>query len=334
MIITVDCGTTNLRARLFDGRRMLHEVKHKTGSRLTAFDGHCHALEESLAAAIRELLDMASLCESDIEIIVSSGTLASDVGIIGIPHAVAPCGIRESAAAARFARFPEITGIPFLFIPGVKTLPSTAITDPERKIEIWDSMSGEECETYGIMEVTGLTGDFVITLPGSYNKVVTVSADGQIISIGTGMCGEFIAAMSEHTLLKKSLPSPVIQRVIPEKLLQGYDYCARHGVSPTLIKTRNVQVHGDFTVDEAANFFVGAILYDDIRSVLQYRPADKPLLVGGSNPLREIFMILLRHAGAENLIEVDDDTARIASSLGAMRVYREKLRAEELHTGT
>ena len=331
MIITVDCGTTNLRARLFDGKRMLHEVKHKTGSRLTAFDGHCHALEESLSSAIRELLQETSLCESDIEIIVSSGTLASDVGIIGIPHAVAPCGIRESAAAARFARFPEITGIPFLFIPGVKTLPSAAVTDPEQKIEIWDSMSGEECETYGIMEVTGLTGDFVITLPGSYNKVVTVNPNGQIVSIGTGMCGEFIAAMSEHTLLKKSLPSPVIQKIIPEKLLQGYDYCARHGVSPTLIKTRNVQVHGDFTVDEAANFFVGAILYDDIRSILRYRPADKPLLVGGSNPLREIFMILLRHAGARDLIEVDDDTARIASSLGAMRVYREKLRTQESH---
>ena len=321
MIITIDCGTTNLRARLFDGDSFLGEVKHKTGTRLVAFDGNTLRLEASLRDALRELLDANNVNEKDIEIIVSSGTLASDVGIYKIPHAVAPCGIPESAAAASFARFPDITPIPFLFIPGVKTLPSDDITDIEERIEIWDSMSGEECETYGILERLGVHEDCIVTLPGSYNKYMKISG-GKIQTLDTGMCGEFIAAMSEHTLLKSALPSPVIQTVIPEMLILGYEYCSRHGVSPTLIKTRNIQVHGKFKRDEAANFFTGAILYDDIRSVALYCEKEKlPVIVGGGNPLREIFMILLSHAGVRDLREIDDETSKLCSSIGAMRVY-------------
>ena len=148
---------------------------------------------------------------------------------------------------------------------------------------------------------------------------------GKIVTLDTGMCGEFIAAMSEHTLLKSALPSPVIQTLIPEMLTFGYDYCSRHGVSPSLIKTRNIQVHGKLSRDEAANFFTGAILYDDIRSVALYCEKENlPVIVGGGNPLREIFMILLAHAGVRNLREIDDETARIGSSIGAMRVYEYK----------
>ena len=329
MIITIDCGTTNLRARLFDGQTLIGEVKHKTGTRLTAFDGNTLRLEASLRDAIRELLDAAGKTERDVEIIVSSGTLASDVGIYKIPHAVAPCGIPESAAAASFARFPEISSVPFLFIPGVKTLPGDDVTDEMQKIEIWDSMSGEECETYGILDLLGIDYDCIVTLPGSYNKYMKISG-GKILTLDTGMCGEFIAAMSEHTLLKSALPSPVIQTVIPEKLFQGYDYCSRHGVSPSLIKTRNIQVHGKFTRDEAANFFTGAILYDDIRSVALYYEKERlPVIVGGGDPLRTVFMLLLSHAGVNDLREIDDESCRIASSIGAMKVYAEKLKTHK-----
>ena len=67
MIITIDCGTTNLRARLFDGDSFLGEVKHKTGTRLVAFDGNTLRLEASLRDAIRELLDANNVNEKDIE---------------------------------------------------------------------------------------------------------------------------------------------------------------------------------------------------------------------------------------------------------------------------
>ena len=322
MLITVDCGTTNMRCRLFDGQTLLAQAKRTAGCRNTAFSGTSDFLRQSLKECIDELLTATGLREADVEAVVSSGTLASDVGIYYLPHAVAPVGVRESAAAARLAHMPEVTSIPILFIPGVKTLPAPGETDTDKFLDALESMSGEECETYGIMSRLGLEGNFVITLPGSYNKVFTVDAEGRITWLQTGMCGEFIAAMSEHTLLKHSLPHPVIQEILPEQLYVGFDYSVKNGVSPSLIKARTTQLFGGWSRDEAANFFIGALLKDDIMAVVRAAKGQK-IVVGGGDPLRSIFILLLRRAGVGNIIEVDDDTARLAPSIGAMMVYEE-----------
>ena len=167
-----------------------------------------------------------------------------------------------------------------------------------------------------------MTGNYVITLPGSYNKVIEVDETGRICSIRTGMCGEFIAAMAEHTLLKSFVPSPVIRTVIPEKLICGWEYSLRHGVSHTLIKTRMVQLLGDWNEDEAANFFVGAILRDDIAAVAELCADGRPAVVGGGNPLRQIFVALLEHAGVKNVMTIDDAASAVVSSYGAMEVLK------------
>ncbi|NLW74435.1 MAG: hypothetical protein GX057_06045 [Clostridiales bacterium] len=328
MFIAVDCGATNMRCRLFDGYEILDETRREAGARNTAFEGTSAPLKAALISSVKELLERNSLKENDIEVVLSSGVLASDMGIYNLAHAKAPAGIKESAAAARLEVMEEITRIPIFFIPGVKTLPDPNERDEEKKLFLRDSMSGEECETYGIMAQLGLTGNFVITLPGSYNKAIEVDGTGRIVSIITGMCGEFIAAMSGHTVLRHSLPQPVIRTIIPEKLVLGFDYCSRHGVSLSLIKARMVQTLGDWSCDEAANFFVGALLRDDILSVkMTCRPKtrDIKVIVGGGRPLRKIFVILLRHAGVDNIVEVDDETARRAPAIGALKVYEEYL---------
>lgn len=321
MFISVDCGTTNMRCRLFDGQRLLDEVKEKCGCRNGVFNGSRDCMSDTLRQCITALLARNSLREEDISRILSTGVLASDLGIYYLPHAVAPAGPKESARAAALVTMPEICNIPILFIPGVKTLPTHEEKDSEAWIEKLESMSGEECETYGIAKQLGLTGDFVITLPGSYNKIMEIDGDGRIISIRTGMCGEFIAAMAEHTLLKSFVPVPVIRKVIPEKLICGWEYSCRHGISHTLIKTRMVQLLGDWNEDEAANFFVGAILRDDILAV-QACANGRPVVVGGGNPLREVFGVLLAHAGVKELTVIDDACARIASTVGALQVLQ------------
>ena len=325
LIITVDCGTTNMRCRLYEENTIRAEARRRVGTRNTAFDGHCGKLKEGLRECVEEILEKSGLREGDIEAIVSSGTLSADVGIYRVPHVALPIGVEKSAAHAKMVTMPEITSIPILFIPGEKSLPAEGETDEVRIVELVDSMSGEECEMYGLRALMGIQGPFAITLPGSYNKSFEVDGDGIIRSMYTGMCGEFIAAMSEHTLLKHSLSDPVLQVILPERLIFGYEYAKSHGVSPSLIKTRNVQLWHNWTRDEAANFFVGAILCDDIRNVLRIVRDDLPLIVGGGDPLRTVFATLLAHEGVSNLTVVDDETARIASNVGAMMVYREHI---------
>ena len=185
-------------------------------------------------------------------------------------------------------------------------------------------MSGEESEIYGISEALGLPEDFIITLPGSHNKVMEVNGN-KICSIRSGLCGEFIASISEHTMLKSALPSPVIRKVMPEMLTLGWRMADKYGLSPMLIKARMLQLLGGYSQDEAANFFVGALLHDDIQTVARIaaKPESKgkPVVVGGGDPLKTVFMILLAEAGTENLIAVPDELATLASNYGAMRVY-------------
>ncbi len=323
MIITVDCGTTNMRCRLFEGKKMLDQERAKCGIRDGIFVGSAKILEETLSGLIKTLLTRNGLTESDIEVVISSGTLASDVGIYKIPHAVCPAGIPESMRAASLTVMDSVTGIPIFFIPGVKTLPADD-ADLETKIVTYESMSGEESEIYGIADALGLPDEFIITLPGSHNKVMEVR-EGKIISIRSGLCGEFIAAVSEHTMLKSALPQPVIRRIMPEMLRLGYRMADEYGLSPMLIKARMLQLLGGYSQDEAANFFVGALLHDDIRIVARIAAKDeskgKPIVVGGSDPLRSVFMILLEEAGTENLIAVPDEIAALASNMGAMKVY-------------
>lgn len=325
MIISVDCGSTNMRCRLFDGMTLIDEEKRKAGVRNTAFTGTTDFLVTSLHDCVQTLLERNALRPDSVEVILSSGTLSSDVGIHTIPHVVLPAGAAESAAHAEVEVREDICPIPILFIPGVKLLPGAGEKDPTRRIEMVDSMSGEECETYGIMKLLCLRGPFTITLPGSYNKVFNVDADGRITTMKTGMCGEFIAAISEHTLLKKSLSQPVIKRILPEKLVEGYEYCRTHGVSPTLIKARNVILYDGWTEDESANFFVGAALADDIRIVLTSCRPEEPLYLGGGQPLKEIFRVLLEHAqpACRELVVIDDETAKICSNVGAMLVFEQ-----------
>ena len=323
MIITVDCGTTNMRCRLFDGKKLLDQERALCGIRDGAFRGSTDILVETLGGLIKTLLDRNSLTESDIEVVISSGTLASDVGIYKIPHAICPAGIPESVKAADMTVMESVTKIPILFIPGVKTLPAED-ADLETKIVTYESMSGEECEIYGISEAMGLPDEFIITLPGSHNKVREVKG-GKICSIRSGMCGEFIASISGHTMLKSALPQPVIREVMPEMLKLGWQMADKYGLSPMLIKARMLQLLGGYSQDEAANFFVGALLHDDIKTVARIaaKPESKgkPVIVGGSDPLKTVFMILLAEAGTENLVAVPAEVATLASNLGAMRVY-------------
>ena len=326
LIITVDCGTTNMRCRLYQEHEVVCEARRKVGTRNTAFDGHNGKLKEGLRECVEEILQKANLRPDQVEAIVSSGTLSSDVGIYRVPHIALPVGIQKSAAYAKMVTLPEITSIPILFIPGEKSLPEEGETDDVRIVELVDSMSGEECEMYGLREVMGLEGSFAMTLPGSYNKSFEVDADGVIRSMYTGMCGEFIAAMSEHTLLRHSLSDPVLQTLLPEKLIFGYEYAKTHGISPSIIKTRNVQLWHNWTRDEAANFFVGAKFTGDIRNVLRIVREDVPLIVGGGDPLRTVFATLLAHEGVKNMIVVSDEQARLAPNIGAMMTYREHIR--------
>ena len=132
MLILVDCGTTNMRLRLYRGAegkdiagalaaaQPLDEIKYKTGVRDAVRERSDEILRETLGRAIREMLDRNSLAEADVEAVICSGTLSSHVGIYHIHHVVMPVSPDDTAAHSELVTMPDVSGIPILFIPGVK----------------------------------------------------------------------------------------------------------------------------------------------------------------------------------------------------------------------
>ena len=322
--ISVDCGCTNMRCRLFADANKLCEVKRKGGGSTTAITGGNELLKKNLHECIAECLAESGLKESDIEVIMLSGTITSNVGVYHVHHLRAPAGPADSAKGAGYVILPEISGIPMLFIPGVRTDGSKDETDNVKLIDSFDSMSGEECEVYGISAQLGLAGDFSITLPGSYSKSFYVNTQGKISSMSTGMCGEFMTAIAENTLMKCTLPHPVLQKIIPERLYAGFDYAHARGVSTALAKSRIMQVNCGYSIEEAGNFFAGASLHDDIMAALREVKAGKIFVVGGSNPLRHAMYELIRHVGcsASEIIEITDEINDFAPVAGQLAVWK------------
>jgi hypothetical protein len=87
-----------------------------------------------------------------------------------------------------------------------------------------------------------------------------------------------------------------------------------------------VRFLGKWDADEAANLFVGAVLLDDVRTSVPLCANGRPLVLGGSDPLKTVFGILLRHCGVETIIEVPANTATIASNVGARMVYEQYIK--------
>ena len=91
--ITVNCGSTNLRLSLYEDGARISSVKRTAGGRDTARTGDSGFLRASFRDALAEIIAGAGLRESDVDIVLVSGTITSSVGIYHVHHIPAPAGI-------------------------------------------------------------------------------------------------------------------------------------------------------------------------------------------------------------------------------------------------
>ncbi len=318
MLILVDCGTTNMRLRLYETPKNiseaitlcpLDEVKYQTGARDGVRESSAEILSRALAQGIRELCCGAEITSADVDAVICSGTLSSHIGIHHIHHVVIPASVSDTSAASELVVMPDVSDIPILFIPGIKGAGDIMRTEV---------MSGEECELYGISALCGIRGAFTLLLPGSYNKIITVDEEHRINGIYSSMCGELTAAVSENTLLRRVVPHPAIREIRPDMLKWGAEFAAKWGLSPALSKVW-IMPRLSHDSDDAANFMMGAILEGDMRLVSALR-GDAPFYVGGSSPLRELFLEMFEIYGIPT-VTVPAEVAQIAPNIGAMLVY-------------
>ena len=200
-ILAVDGGSSNTRITLVQNGKVLDRVKLAAGVRLTALSGSNIELLQAVRQGIQDILARNQLEDKNVEAVLASGMIGSELGLYSVPHVTAPTDLTKLAAHTQRVRLPEVCGIPFWFIPGVKNQADS--------LENADMMRGEETEFLGLCGIAKPEEEVLALLPGTHTKLVTGSGSGAIIGCCTTLGGEMLAALSQNTILRSALPEPL-----------------------------------------------------------------------------------------------------------------------------
>ena len=263
--IYVDLGTTNTRVWLMRGDTILTRVRRPVGVSDTARDGSNIRIRATLKESIEDVLNQTNDTSCQPACVVAAGMISSPQGLVELPHVSAPAGLRELAAGARWFEFPEITDLPILLVPGVRTGPA-AVT-PSTLAES-DVMRGEETLCLGLSVLRLIAPESLVLSLGSHWKAIRMNAEGQIQSNITSLSGELIRAAQTQTVLASSVSSDWPEEFDEEWLAAGMMQQRRSGLSRALFCVRLMDLANEGTAADRFSFLVGAFIADDLDALI------------------------------------------------------------------
>lgn len=227
--IAVDWGTTNRRAFLIDGGRVIRSVRDDRGAAAVSdFPAEAAALRASLG-------DLPMLM---------AGMVGSNIGWRAVRYVAAPADI--AAVAAGLERIDDRTAI----VPGLSW------TGEGRA----DIMRGEEVQLLGAVAAGMVPPDALLCQPGTHCKWAVV-ADAAITRFVTAMTGELFALLRTHGLLARQLGGEVVDgAAFREGVAEG----ARRDLAASLF---GVRAHGVLELrrpEDAASFASGVLIGADV----------------------------------------------------------------------
>ena len=121
-IITIDSGTTNTRVNIWQSERVIADSFQEVGARDTAITGSKTTLQNGVRMAIAQVLSQANIQIANVKLILATGMIGSNLGLLEVPHVPAPAGLEELAKGMKMTIIPEVISCPIWFIPGVRNL--------------------------------------------------------------------------------------------------------------------------------------------------------------------------------------------------------------------
>lgn len=304
MYLIMDMGTSNTRLWLCEGDKTLGAKKGAFGAGSSKSHGK-EFLFDSLKNLIAELLTECSANESGVEYIFVSGMAGSNIGLYDLPHIPLPANIGTLAENLKEVSLPEITEIPFVFVPGLKKLDGENIADV---------MRGEETETAGIISLAPQCADAILVLPGTHNKVIATDKDGKITDFFTSFSGELINIIISHSILSGQVMHGT--EIIDGEVLAGAEFARENGLNAAIFHIRIMWMNGKSTA-EMSSFLYGAVMGQDV-ALIRRMSQGRKVYVGGRESLKRVYGLLL---GKETLT-LDASVADNAVRHGLGEIYK------------
>lgn len=295
-IITLDGGTTNTRACLWNNEELMARSGREVGVRCTAEDGNNSRLKEAIRDCIREVLSAAGIGEERVKAILASGMISSNVGLVEVPHCPAPAGAAQLAAGAKTVVLPEICGVPITVIPGVK--------NPVDPVDLasfggMDMMRGEEVETLALLEEYPKGKPYLLVLPGSHMKFVSVDREGRILGCLTSISGELLSSITNHTIIADAVGRSFVsdESYDADFVALGAREGAQVGLGRACFSARILSQFPKTPPEKLANFLLGAVLQGDLTALRGAKwlgvDGETGVIVAGKGPLRRAMAQLL-----------------------------------------
>ena len=266
----------------------------------TAIDGNNGRLKNAVKDCLEALLREACLTWEDVHCVIASGMLTSNVGLVEVPHLVAPVGIDNLARGIVRVALPDVCPLPIWFIPGVKNSGGEITME---NLETMDIMRGEEVESAAIIEQYEPGTPLLLVLPGSHTKFVSVDASGRITGCLTSIAGELLASITNDTILADAVGRRFVEADTydREALLAGCRSAARVGLGRTCFSGRIMNQFITKDTAKVANFVLGAVLQSDMMAIrhsaaLAVSP-ETTVVVAGKAPLQQAIVDILQADG-------------------------------------
>lgn len=276
--ITIDCGTTNSRVYVVDeSGKVYAKATKKVGVRNTSMTGSRDCLRDGLRETVDKAIalarEQAGIAPGEIRAILSSGMITSEIGLMELPHLMAPCDVDRLAANIEKVDV-KLTeyDIPVYFVRGIKNVMPPVIEDPFAWVGNADFMRGEETQIAGLL-AQGFEGPATVTVLSSHTKFIPVDASGSILGSLTTTSGQIREAILKETFVGKSVEKRDSADEKPEGyfdenvVMQATKWIQQAGIVRCMMLPRFLDVLLETKWYERELFFDALIAAEDMLSI-------------------------------------------------------------------
>jgi len=305
--IYIDTGTTNTRVWLMRGDEVLAKATAQVGVRDSAKDGSTDRLRTALRELIAQVRAEALPADAKPDCVATAGMITSALGLANVPHIPAPAGIVELAAGTQVHQFPDVTDLPVLLVPGIRSgqMPCDLATAGDA-----DLMRGEETMCAGLL-LLGLTQTPATVLNlGSHWKAIQIDAAGRIAASITSLSGEMIHTVQTQTILASAVPHERPERIDPAWLAAGIRQQRQSGLARALFCVRLLEQSNQGSAAERLAFLIGAFIAADLDALQTAGAFSNFVVVTGGGALAEAWQCALAQINIQSLLITSEQSER------------------------